>query len=84
MQAAAIGWKDVVADSAAGVEMRAKRCPAADVALETRRFQPAADASVMTDCVKANGKSGADKAREFFEMVTLFGCEDNRPPGRLQ
>ena len=43
--------------------MVAKRNPAADVALETRRLKLAIDANVVTDYTKANGIGGIDSKR---------------------
>lgn len=63
LRAVAKGWKDAIADPAAGAAMVAKRNPAADVALETRRLQLSIDANVLTDYVKANGMGGIDAAR---------------------
>ncbi|MEM9028263.1 MAG: ABC transporter substrate-binding protein [Pseudomonadota bacterium] len=63
IRAVAKGWKDVIADPAAGAAMVAKRNPAADVALETRRLKLAIDANVVTDYTKANGLGGIDSAR---------------------
>ena len=57
------GWKDVVADPAAGVAMLAKRNPAADAALETRRLRLAIDANVLKEYVRATGLGGVDAAR---------------------
>lgn len=61
--AVAAGWKDVIADPAAGAAMVAKRNPASDVALETRRLQLAIDSNVVTDYTMANGMGGVDAAR---------------------
>ncbi|MEM1160525.1 MAG: ABC transporter substrate-binding protein, partial [Pseudomonadota bacterium] len=47
LRAVAKGWKDVIADPAAGAAMVGKRNPAADVALEQRRLQLAIDANVV-------------------------------------
>jgi len=63
LKAVAQGWKDVIADPAAGAAMVGKRNPAADVALEQRRLQLAIDANVVTDYTKANGMGGIDDAR---------------------
>ncbi|MEM1049824.1 MAG: ABC transporter substrate-binding protein [Pseudomonadota bacterium] len=63
LRAVAKGWKDVIADPTAGAEMVAKRNPAADVALETRRLQLAIDANVVTDYTRANGMGGIDSDR---------------------
>lgn len=71
LRAVAKGWKDVIADPKAGVEMMAKRNPAADVDLETRRLQLAIDANVVTDYTKANGIGGVDAARMAKAMEQL-------------
>jgi len=63
LRAVAKGWKDVIADPAAGAAMVAERNPAADVALETRRLQLAIDANVVTDYTMANGMGGVDPDR---------------------
>ena len=61
--AVAAGWRDVIADPAAGAAMIAKRNPAIDVELETRRLQLAIDANVVTDYTRANGMGGIDADR---------------------
>ncbi len=61
--AVAQGWRDVIADPAAGAAMVAERNPAIDVELETRRLQLAIDANVVTDYTKANGMGGIDADR---------------------
>ncbi|MEM6662516.1 MAG: ABC transporter substrate-binding protein [Pseudomonadota bacterium] len=63
LRAVAKGWKDVIADPAAGAAMVGKRNPAADVALEQRRLQLAIDANVVTDYTTANGMGGIDQDR---------------------
>lgn len=63
LRAVAKGWKDAIADPAAGAAMIAKRNPAMDTALETRRLQLAIDDNVLTDYVKANGIGKVDAAR---------------------
>ena len=60
LRAVAKGWRDVIADPEAGVKMMAKRNPAADVALETRRLQLAIDGNVVTDNTAANGIGRVD------------------------
>ncbi|MEL6588390.1 MAG: ABC transporter substrate-binding protein, partial [Pseudomonadota bacterium] len=49
LRAVAKGWKDVIADPAAGAAAVIARNPAADAALEERRLQLAIDANVLTD-----------------------------------
>ena len=63
LAAVAAGWKDVIADPAAGAQMVIDRNPAGDVALEQRRLQLSIDANVLTDYVKANGMGGVDPDR---------------------
>lgn len=79
IQAVVNGWKDVIADPAAGAQMVADRNPAADVELETRRLQLAIDANVLTDYVMSSGMGGIDADRfaqsldqlqENFEFVS--------------
>ena len=78
VQAIVNGWKDVIANPAAGAQMVADRNPAADVELETRRLQLAIDANVLTDYVMGSGMGGIDADRfaqsleqlqENFEFV---------------
>ena len=63
LTAVAAGWKDVIADPAAGAAMIAKRNPAIDVALEQRRLQLAIDANVATPYALENGMGGVDADR---------------------
>ena len=63
IRAVAKGWNDVIADPKAGAEMVAKRNPAADVALETRRLQLSIDGNVVTDYTSANGIGRIEPAR---------------------
>jgi NitT/TauT family transport system substrate-binding protein len=79
--AVAKGWRDVIADPAAGAEMIAKRNPAIDVELETRRLQLAIDANVVTDYTRANGMGGIDADR-FAASLEQIGetYEFNTPP----
>ena len=63
IRAIARGWRDVIADPEAGVKMMAKRNPAADIALETRRLQLSIDGNVLTPNVAANGMGRIDPAR---------------------
>ena len=51
--------------------MVAKRNPASDVALETRRLKLAIDANVVTDYTKANGIGGIDTARFDKALMQL-------------
>lgn len=59
----AAGWKDVIADPAAGAKLVVDRNPAADIELEQRRLQLAIDANVVTDYTLANGMGGIDSER---------------------
>ena len=61
----------MIADPAKGAAMVAKRNPAADVALETRRLKLSIDANVVTDYTKANGMGNVDKARMEKAMMQL-------------
>jgi len=71
LRAVAKGWKDVIANPKMGAEAVAKRNPASDVALETRRLQLAIDANVVTDYTKANGMGGIDAARMAKSLKQL-------------
>ena len=51
--------------------MVAKRNPASDVALETRRLKLSIDQNVVTDYTKANGMGGIDMARMKKAMMQL-------------
>ena len=57
------GWRDVIDDPATGAAMIAKRNPAIDVDLETRRLQLAIDANVVTDYTLENGMGEIDTER---------------------
>lgn len=61
--AVAAGWKDVIADPAAGAAMVAERNPASDVALEEWRLKLSIEANVATDYVMENGMGGIDAER---------------------
>jgi len=63
LRAVAKGWQDAINDPKGSVEMIAKRNPALDVDLETRRLQLAVDANVLTDYTKANGIGDVDPER---------------------
>jgi len=63
LRAIAKGWKDVIADPAAGAQMVVDRNPAADADLEQRRLQLSIDANVVTDWTRANGMGNIDPAR---------------------
>lgn len=63
LRAIAMGWKDAVAAPDAAIEALIKRNPAADAALEKRRFEMAVEANVLTDWVKENGMGNIDADR---------------------
>ena len=71
LRAVAKGWKDAIANPAAGAAMVAKRNPAADVALETRRLKLSINSNVVTDYTKANGLGNIDKRRMAKAMNQL-------------
>ncbi|MBE7636167.1 ABC transporter substrate-binding protein [Sneathiella sp. P13V-1] len=71
LSAVAKGWNDVIADPEAGAKMVAKRNPASDVALETRRLKLSIDQNVVTDYTKANGMGGIDMARMKKALMQL-------------
>ncbi len=82
LKAVTNGWKDVIADPAAGVRMVADRNPAADLDLETWRLQLSIDDNVNTEYVQQNGIGGIDvdrfnraldQLRENFEFVNSVG-----------
>jgi len=79
IRAVAKGWKDVIADPAAGAAMVKKRNPAADADLEQRRLQLAIDANVVTDYTKANGMGGIDAdrmARGLKQLAENYAFEN--------
>lgn len=63
IRAIAKGWKDVLADPEAGVQMIAKRNPAMDVALEVERLKLSIESNIDTDYVREHGIGGIDGAR---------------------
>ncbi|UWQ18926.1 ABC transporter substrate-binding protein [Jannaschia sp. M317] len=81
LKAVAAGWKDVIADPAAGAQMVIDRNPAGDVALEERRLQLAIDANVLTDYVIENGMGGvdADRMASALEQTKLVYEFQNDP-----
>ncbi len=85
IRAVAKGWKDVIADPAAGAKMVGKRNPAADVALEARRLKLAIDANVVTDYTKANGMGGIDSARfaKALEQLAETYAFETKPDASL-
>jgi NitT/TauT family transport system substrate-binding protein len=85
IRAVAKGWEDVIADPKSGVEMIAKRNPALDVDLETRRLQLAIEGNVLTDYVKENGMGGIDPDRftRALEQVVETYAFENEPNAEL-
>jgi NitT/TauT family transport system substrate-binding protein len=80
LRAAAVGWKDTVADPAAAIDSLITRNPAADPALELRRLELSIADNVMTDWVMANGMGNIDaerfaKAIEQTKSVYTFTTE---------
>lgn len=63
LRAVGKGWKDVIADPAAGAAMVVKRNPAADAALEERRLKLAIDSNVLTPVTKMYGMGIVDAGR---------------------
>lgn len=63
LRAVAMGWKDVIADPAAGTAMVIERNPAGDLELEQRRLEMSIRDNVATDWVMANGMGGIDPER---------------------
>ena len=85
LRAVAAGWKDVIADPAAGIDALIKRNPAADKALEQERLQMAIDQNVATDYVMTNGMGGIDTARMAKAIAQLGQTYDfqNTPDASL-
>ncbi|MEM8788837.1 MAG: ABC transporter substrate-binding protein [Pseudomonadota bacterium] len=85
LRAVAKGWKDVIADPAAGAQAVAARNPAADVDLETRRLQLAIDANVVTDYTRENGLGGidADRMAAAIEQLGENYAFENPPDASL-
>ncbi|WP_138468235.1 ABC transporter substrate-binding protein [Poseidonocella sp. HB161398] len=63
LAAVAAGWKDAIADPAAGAAMVIERNPAGDLELETRRLQMVIDANVLTPWVAEHGMGPVDPER---------------------
>jgi NitT/TauT family transport system substrate-binding protein len=74
--AVAAGWNDVIADPEMGAKAVAKRNPASDVALETRRLQLAIDGNVVTDYTMANGMGGIDGDRMAKALMQIAETYD--------
>ncbi|MHA3978195.1 ABC transporter substrate-binding protein [Halovulum sp. GXIMD14794] len=85
LRAVAKGWKDVIADPAAGAQMVVDRNPAADADLEQRRLQLSIDANVVTDWTKANGLGNIDPARleKSLEQIAETYEFQNAPDASL-
>ncbi|NNU79163.1 ABC transporter substrate-binding protein [Halovulum dunhuangense] len=85
LRAVAQGWKDVIADPAAGAQMVAERNPAADVALEQRRLELAIRDTVLTDWVKENGmgKVDPDRMARALEQIAETYEFQNAPDASL-
>jgi NitT/TauT family transport system substrate-binding protein len=62
------GWKDVIADPAAGIAAAKKRDPLISDALERERLDMSLKMNVLTPFVKANGMGDVDPAR-FAQSV---------------
>lgn len=73
LRAVAAGWRDAIADPAAGAQAVIDRNPAGDVALEQERLQLSIDDNVLTPWVAENGLGGIDPARmaEAIEQTKL-------------
>lgn len=63
IRATAKGWREAIADPKAAIETLLKRNPAADAALEERRFGLSVSGNVLSDYVKEKGIGGIDPAR---------------------
>ena len=85
LKAVAAGWKDVIADPAAGAQMVIDRNPAGDVALEQERLEMAINDNVLTDYVAANGIGGIDAERmaSAIEQTKLVYEFTNAPDAAL-
>ena len=81
LKAVAAGWRDVIADPAAGAQSVIDRNPAGDVALEQRRLQLAIDANVLTDAVREAGIGQVDAERmaRALEQTKLVYEFQNAP-----
>jgi NitT/TauT family transport system substrate-binding protein len=71
LRAVALGWRDAIADPAAGIEALAKRNVAIDKDLEQERLQMSIDQNVLTDYVKSNGMGGIDASRMEAAIAQL-------------
>ncbi len=85
LAAAAMGWKDAIADPASVMPALIERNPAADSALEQRRLELAIEANVMTDYVMANGMGNidADRMAAAIEQIKLVYEFQNEPNASL-
>ncbi len=73
LRAVAAGWRDVIADPAAGAQMVIDRNPAGDTELERERLELAIADNVLTEWVAENGLGGIDDDRmaEAIEQTKL-------------
>ncbi len=85
LRAIAMGWKDAIAAPNAAIESLIKRNPAADAALEKRRFEMAVEANVLTDWVKENGMGNIDSDRMALAIEQTKSVYDfqNAPDAAL-
>ncbi|WP_092779431.1 ABC transporter substrate-binding protein [Jannaschia pohangensis] len=85
LRAVAKGWKDVIADPAAGAAAVIARNPAGDLELEQRRLQLSIDANVMTDFAVENGIGGidADRMARAIEQTKLVYDFQTEPDAAL-
>lgn len=85
LRAIAMGWKDAIAAPDAAIESLIKRNPAADAALEKRRFEMAVEANVLTDWVKENGMGNIDSDRMALAIEQTKSVYDfqNAPDAAL-
>ncbi|MDO5641168.1 MAG: ABC transporter substrate-binding protein [Paracoccus sp. (in: a-proteobacteria)] len=80
IRATAKGWREAIADPEAAVATLATRNPAADQALELRRFGLSVSDNVLTDYVKEHGMGNIDPQRfalaiEQMQLVYDFTGE---------
>jgi len=78
LEAAAMGWKDAIADPAAVMPSLVERNPAADSDLEQRRLELSIDANVVTDYTTANGMGNIDDDRmaaAIEQIKTVYDFE---------
>lgn len=85
LRAVALGWKDVIADPAAGTAGVVARNPAADAALEQRRLELSIKDNVVTDYTMENGMGGIDPVRfaKAIEQLSTTYEFQNAPTPEL-